>query len=181
MSRLLQDLPNRRKSRLVGLLFLAAASFVVAAASTGCSEKTGSAFAPSSVFGGTGGVQVQLHSTDTTVTATQGVPLGRFGGPRPGMEQRKAEWDALSETEKAAKRAEMGGPRPGRGGFGGPRPGMEQRKAEWDALSETEKAAKRAEMGGPRPGRGRHGGPPPRPEDDVAEPAEGEVTGAEEL
>ena len=142
MSRLLQDLPNRRKSRLVGLLFLAAASFVVAAASTGCSEKTGSAFAPSSVFGGTGGVQVQLHSTDTTVTATQGVPSGRFGGPRPGMEQRKAEWDALSETEKAAKRAEMGGP---------------------------------------RPGRGRDGGPPPRPEDDVAEPAEGEVTGAEEL
>ena len=172
MSRLLQSLPNRRKSRLVGLLFLAAASFVVAAASTGCSEKTESVFAPSSVYGGTGGGQVQFHSTDTTVTATQGVPSGGFGGPRPGMEQRQAEWNALTETEKAARKAEM-----------------ERRKAEWDALLETEKAAKRAEMGGPRPGgfggprpgRGRHGGPPPESEDDVAEPAEGEVTGAEEL
>ena len=152
MSRLLQSLPNRRKSRLVGLLFLAAASFVVAAASTGCSEKTESVFAPSSVYGGTGGGQVQFHSTDTTVTATQGVPSGGFGGPRPRMEQRQAEWNALTETEKAARKAEM-----------------ERRKAEWDALSETEKAAKRAEMGGPRPGgfggprpgRGRHGGPPP--------------------
>ena len=165
---------------MVGLLFLAAASFVVAAASTGCSEKTESVFAPSSVYGGTGGSQVQFHSTDTTVTATQGVPSGGFGGsrpggfggPRPGMEQRQAEWNALTETEKAARKAEM-----------------ERRKAEWDALSETEKAAKRAEMGGPRPGgfggprpgRGRHGGPPPESEDDVAEPAEGEVTGAEEL
>ena len=45
---------------------------------------------------------MQFHSTDATVTATQGVPSGRFGGPRPGMKQRKAEWDALSETEKAA-------------------------------------------------------------------------------
>jgi len=172
MSSLLQDLPNRRKSRVAGLLFLAAASFVVAAASTGCSEKTGSAFAPTSLNGGANGSQVQFHSTDTTVTATQGVPSGGFGGPRPGMEQRKAEWDALTETEKAARKAEM-----------------ERRKAEWDALSETEKAAKRAKMGGPRPGgfggprpgRGRHGGPPPESEDDVAEPAEGEVTGAEEL
>ena len=107
---------------------------------------------------------MQFHSTDATVTATQGVPSGGFGGPRPGLEQRRAEWNALTETEKAARKAEM-----------------ERRKAEWDALSEPEKAAKRAEMGGPRPGRGRHGGQPPRPEDDVAEPAEGEVTGAEEL
>ena len=113
MSSLLQDLSNRRKSRGAGLLLLAAASFVVAATSTGCSEKTGSAFAPTSLNGGANGSQVQFHSTDTTVTATQGVPSGGFGGPRPG--------------------------------------------------------------------RGRHGGPPPESEDDVAEPAEGEVTGAEEL
>jgi len=166
MLSLLQDLPNRQKSRVVRLLFLAAASFVIAAASTGCSEKTTrSAFAPTSVIEGAGGSQVQFHRTDTTVTATPGVPSGGHGGgPRPGMKQRKAEWDALTETEKAARKAEM-----------------ERRKAEWDALSEAEKAAKRAEMGGPRPGRGRHAGPPPKSEDDVAEPAEGEVTGAEEL
>ena len=165
MLSLLRDLPNRQKSRVVRLLFLAATSFVIAAVIAGCSEKTTrSAFAPTSVIGGAGGGQVQLHSADTTVTATPGVPSGRQGGPRPGMKQRKAEWDALTETEKAARKAEM-----------------EWRKAEWDALSEAEKAAKRAEMGGPRPGRGRHAGPPPESEDDVAEPAEGEVTGAEEL
>ena len=173
MLSLSQDLPNRQKSRAVRLLFLAAASFVTAAVITGCSEKTTrSAFAPTSVIGGAGGGQVQFHRTDATVTASPGVPLSRQGGPRPGTKQRKAEWDALTETEKAARKAEM-----------------ERRKAEWDALSETEKAAKRAEMGGPRPGgfggprpgRGRHGGSPPESEDDVAEPAEGEVAGAEEL
>ena len=165
MLSLLQDLPNRQKSRVVRLLFLAAASFVITAASTGCSEKTtGSAFAPTSVIGGAGGSQVQFHRTDTTVTATPSVPSGGHAGPRPGMKQRKAEWDALTETEKAARKAEM-----------------ERRKAEWGALSEAEKAAKRAEMRGPRPGRGRHGGPRSKPQDDVAEPAEGEVTGAEEL
>ena len=165
MLSLSQDLPNRQKSRAVRLLFLAAASFVTAAVITGCSEKTTrSAFAPTSVIGGAGGGQVQFHRTDATVTASPGVPLSRQGGPRPGTKQRKAEWDALTETEKAARKAEM-----------------ERRKAEWGALSEAEKAAKRAEMRGPRPGRGRHGGPRSKPQDDVAEPAEGEVTGAEEL
>ena len=44
------------------------------------------------------------------------------------MAQRKSRWDALSESEKATKRA-----------------ARKQRKARWDALSESEKAAKRAE------------------------------------
>ena len=106
-----QGILKLRVSSLIGLLFVAAA------ASAGCSEKMGSAFAPSAVNGGSGGGQVQFHNADTTGTATQGIAsVGKT-----------ARWDALSESEKAAMKARMA-----------------QRKARWDALSESEKAAKRA-------------------------------------
>ncbi|HIA50118.1 MAG TPA: hypothetical protein EYN90_05995 [Acidobacteria bacterium] len=128
-----QGLPKLRVSSLIGLLFVAAV------VSAGCSEKMGSTFAPSSVNGGAGGGQVQLHSTDTTGTSTQGIAsVGKKArwdalsesekaAKRAGMAKRKARWDALSDSEKAAKRA-----------------GMAKRKARWDALPESEKAAKRA-------------------------------------
>ena len=128
-----QGMLKLRVSSLTGLLFVAAA------ASAGCSEKMGSTFAPSAVNGGMGGGQVQLHSTDTTGTATQGVAsvgkkarwdalsASEKAAKRAGMAKRKARWDALPESEKAAKRA-----------------ARKQRKARWDALPESEKAAKRA-------------------------------------
>ena len=106
-----QDMLKLRVSSLIGLLFVAAA------ASAGCSEKMGSAFAPSAVERGAGGGQLQFHNADTTSTATQGIAsVGK-----------KARWDALPESEKAARKARMA-----------------QRKARWDALSESEKATKRA-------------------------------------
>ena len=128
-----QGMLKLRVSSLIGLLFVAAA------ASAGCSEKMGSAFAPSAVNGGAGGGQVQFHNADTTGTATQGIasvgktarwdalPDSEKAGRKVRMAQRKARWDALSESEKAAMKARMA-----------------QRKARWDALSESEKAAKRA-------------------------------------
>ena len=111
---------------------------MAAAASAGCSEKMGSAFAPSAVEGGVGGGQLQFHNADTTSTATQGIasvgkkarwdalPESEKAARKARMAQRKARWDALSESEKATKRA-----------------ARKQRKARWDALSESEKAAKR--------------------------------------
>ncbi len=128
-----QGILKLRVSSLIGLLFVAAA------ASAGCSEKMGSAFAPSAVNGGAGGGQVQFHNADTTGTATQGIAsVGKTArwdalsesekaARKVRMAQRKARWDALSESEKAAMKARMA-----------------QRKARWDALSESEKAAKRA-------------------------------------
>ena len=128
-----QGILKLRVSSLIGLLFVAAA------ASAGCSEKMGSAFAPSAVEGGAGGGQLQFHNADTTSTATQGIasvgkkarwdalPESEKAARKARMAQRKARWDALSESEKATKRA-----------------ARKQRKARWDALSESEKAAKRA-------------------------------------
>ena len=54
-----QGILKLRVSSLIGLLFVAAA------ASAGCSEKMGSAFAPSAVEGGAGGGQLQFHNADT--------------------------------------------------------------------------------------------------------------------
>ena len=128
-----QGILKLRVSSLIGLLFVAAA------ASAGCSEKMGSAFAPSAVNGGAGGGQVQFHNADTTGTATQGIAsVGKTArwdalsesekaARKVRMAQRKARWDALPDSEKAAMKARMA-----------------QRKARWDALSESEKAAKRA-------------------------------------
>ena len=80
-----------RVSSLIGLVFVAAA------ASAGCSDKMGSAFAPRAVEGGAGGGQLQFHNADTTSTATQGIAsVGK-----------KARWDALPESEKAARKARM--------------------------------------------------------------------------
>ena len=127
-----QGILKLRVSSLIGLLFVAAA------ASAGCSEKMGSAFAPSAVERGVGGGQLQFHNADTTSTATQGIasvgkkarwdalPESEKAARKARMAQRKARWDALSESEKATKRA-----------------ARKQRKARWDALSESEKAAKR--------------------------------------
>ena len=128
-----QGILKLRVSSLIGLLFVAAA------ASAGCSEKMGSAFAPSAVEGGAGGGQLQFHNADTTCTAPQGIasvgkkarwdalPESEKAARKARMAQRKSRWDALSESEKATKRA-----------------ARKQRKARWDALSESEKAAKRA-------------------------------------
>ena len=128
-----QGILKLRVSSLIGLLFVAAA------ASAGCSEKMGSAFAPSAVNGGAGGGQVQFHNADTTGTATQGIAsVGKTArwdalsesekaARKVRMAQRKARWDALPDSEKAGRKARMA-----------------QRKARWDALSESEKAAKRA-------------------------------------
>ena len=128
-----QGILKLRVSSLIGLLFVAAA------ASAGCSEKMGSTFAPSAVNGGAGGGQVQFHNADTTGTATQGIAsVGKTArwdalsesekaARKVRMAQRKARWDALPDSEKAAMKARMA-----------------QRKARWDALSESEKAAKRA-------------------------------------
>lgn len=127
-----QGILKLRVSSLIALLFVAAA------ASAGCSEKMGSAFAPSAVEGVVGGGQLQFHDADTTSTATQGIAsVGKKArwdalsesekaARKARMAQRKARWDALSESEKATKRA-----------------ARKQRKARWDALSESEKAAKR--------------------------------------
>ncbi len=129
-----QGILKLRVSSLIALLFVAAA------ASAGCSEKMGSAFAPSAVEGVVGGGQLQFHDADTTSTATQGIasggkkarwdalPESEKAARKARMAQRKSRWDALSESEKATKRA-----------------ARKQRKARWDALSESEKAAKRAE------------------------------------
>ena len=128
-----QGILKLRVSSLIGLLFVASA------ASAGCSEKMGSAFAPSAVERGAGGGQLQFHNADTTSTATQGIasvgkkarwdalPESEKAARKARMAQQKARWDALSESEKATKRA-----------------ARKQRKARWDALSESEKAAKRA-------------------------------------
>ena len=128
-----QDMLKLRVSSLIGLLFVAAA------ASAGCSEKMGSAFAPSAVERGVGGGQLQFHNADTTSTATQGIasvgkkarwdalPESEKAARKARMAQRKSRWDALPESEKAARKARMA-----------------QRKARWDALSESEKATKRA-------------------------------------
>ena len=128
-----QGILKLRVSSLIGLLFVAAA------ASAGCSEKMGSAFAPSAVNGGAGGGQVQFHNADTTGTATQGIAsVGKTArwdalsesekaARKVRMAQRKARWDALPDSEKAGRKVRMA-----------------QRKARWDALSESEKAAKRA-------------------------------------
>ncbi len=127
-----QGILKLRVSSLIALLFVAAA------ASAGCSEKMGSAFAPSAVEGVVGGGQLQFHDADTTSTATQGIasggkkarwdalPESEKAARKARMAQRKSRWDALSESEKATKRA-----------------ARKQRKARWDALSESEKAAKR--------------------------------------
>ncbi|MDP7211040.1 MAG: hypothetical protein QF507_04665 [Vicinamibacterales bacterium] len=128
-----QGILKLRVSSLIALLFVAAA------ASAGCSEKMGSAFAPSAVEGVVGGGQLQFHDADTTSTATQGIAsVGKKArwdalsesekaARKARMAQRKARWEALPESEKAARKARM-----------------TQRKARWDALSESEKAAKRA-------------------------------------
>ena len=50
---------------------------------------------------------------------------------------KKAEWEAMTDEEKAAKKSE--------------------RKAEWEAMTDEEKAAIKAEKGGKR-GKGRKGG-----------------------
>ncbi|SUZ60816.1 uncharacterized protein METZ01_LOCUS13670 [marine metagenome] len=151
-----QGILKLRVSSLIALLFVAAA------ASAGCSEKMGSAFAPSAVEGVVGGGQLQFHDADTTSTATQGIasggkkarwdalPESEKAARKARMAQRKARWDALPESEKAARKARMAQRKSrwdalSESEKATKRAARKQRKARWDALSESEKAAKRAE------------------------------------
>ena len=150
-----QGILKLRVSSLIGLLFVAAA------ASAGCSEKMGSAFAPSAVNGGAGGGQVQFHNADTTGTATQGIAsVGKTArwdalsdsekaARKVRMAQRKARWDALPDSEKAGRKVRMAQRKARWDALpdsekAAMKARMAQRKARWDALSESEKAAKRA-------------------------------------